>query len=82
MKGKDMSKKDMPKENDMPKKNDMKDDHMMSDSLRLVGSSGLDKHLGQRVSVKGSVSHEAAGMQGEAPAFNVTSLKVVSKSCS
>src|SRR5262252_3030596 len=42
MKGKDMAMKS--KDTSM---NDMKDDHMMSASVRLVGSSSLDKHLGQ-----------------------------------
>src|SRR5215467_4051275 len=46
MKDKDMSMKG----DDMSMK-DMKDDHMMSTSVRLVGSSSIDKHLGQKVSV-------------------------------
>ena len=77
-----MKAKDMPMKSQDMSMNDMKDDHMMSERLRLIGSSSLDKHLGQKVSVKGSVSQETAGMQGELPAFNVTSLKVVAKSCS
>lgn len=87
MKGDDMSKHDMTMAHEAGAANDMskggmKDDHMMSANVRLVGFSSVSKHVGQKVSVKGSASHEAAGMQGEPPAFTVTSLKVVSKSCS
>jgi hypothetical protein len=60
----------------------MKDDHMMSKNVRLVGLSSVSEHVGHKVSVKGSVSHETAGMQDEPATFNVTSLKVVTKSCS
>ena len=71
MKGKEMSAKAMA------------DDHMMPKSVRLVGSPALGKHNGQRVAIKGSVSHDTmAGMQDDQPAVKVVSFKVVSKSCS
>ena len=71
MKGKEMS------------SSPMADDHMMPKSLRLVGSPDLGKHTGQRVAIKGSVSHDSmAGMQDDQPAVKVVSFKVVSKSCS
>ena len=60
----------------------MSEGHMMHDSVRLTGLSSLGKHVGQKVTVKGSASHASTnGMRAEA-AFAVTSLKVVAKSCS
>jgi hypothetical protein len=61
----------------------MDDDHMMPKSVRLVGSPDLGKHNGQRVTIKGTLSHDTmAGMQDGQPALKVVSFKVVSKSCS
>lgn len=61
----------------------MSGDSMMPATVRLVGLSGLDKHVGQKVTIKGSVSHASSeGMTGQAPAFAAVSLKVVSKTCS
>lgn len=67
---------------EMPSKS-MADDHMMPKSVRLVGSADLGKHSGQRVAVKGSLSHDTMdGMHDEQPTVKVASFKVVSKSCS
>jgi hypothetical protein len=61
----------------------MSGDGMMSTTVRVAGLSSLAKHVGQKVAIKGSVSHTSAeGMQGELPALAAVSLRVVSKSCS
>jgi hypothetical protein len=61
----------------------MSGDSMMSTTVRVAGLSSLAKHVGQKVAIKGSVSHPSAeGMQGELPALAAVSLRVVSKSCS
>jgi hypothetical protein len=61
----------------------MSGDSMMSTTVRVAGLSSLAKHVGQKVAIKGSVSHTSAeGMQGELPALAAVSLRVVSKSCS
>ena len=70
------------KSTDMPSK-PMADDHMMAKSVSLVGSPELGKHVGQRVSIKGSPSHDTMdGMHDDQPTVKVASFKVVSKSCS
>lgn len=70
------------KSTDMPSK-PMDDDHMMPKSVSLVGSPELGKHVGQRVSIKGSPSHDnMEGMHDGQPSVSVASFKVVSKSCS
>ena len=67
---------------EMPSKS-MADDHMMAKSVSLVGSPELGKHVGQRVSIKGSPSHDnMEGMHDSQPTVSVASFKVVSKSCS
>ena len=70
------------KSTDMPSK-PMDGDHMMPKSVSLVGSPDLGKHVGQRVSIKGSPSHDnMEGMHDGQPSVSVASFKVVSKSCS
>ncbi len=64
---------------DMPKSG-MNADHMMSDNVRLIGLSNLDKHVGQKVAIRGSLSHDS--VEEMASTIAVSSLKVVSKSCS
>ncbi len=90
MKGHDMKGHDMPmkgektamKDKEMPSK-PMDDDHMMPKSVRLVGVPDLGKHTGQRVAIKGTLSHDTMdGMHDDQPAVKVGSFKVVSKSCS
>jgi hypothetical protein len=50
--------------------------------VSLTGSSDLKKHVGQRVTVTGSLSAEFTGpMQSEIRTLTVSSLKVVAKSC-
>jgi hypothetical protein len=66
----------------MPAKG-MSGDSMMSTTLRVTGLSSLAKHVGQKVAIKGSVSHTSAdGRKDEVPALAAASLRVVSKSCS
>jgi hypothetical protein len=61
----------------------MNGDSMMSKTVRVAGLSSLAKHVGQKVAIKGSVSHPSAeGMKDELPALAAVSLRVVSKSCS
>lgn len=52
-------------------------------ALILAGSPDLKKHVGQRVSVKGSLSKGPADtMRNDVETLSVSSLKVVAKSCS
>jgi len=61
----------------------MSGDGMMSTTVRVTGLPSLAKHVGQKVAIKGSVSHTSAeGMKDELPALAAVSLRVVSKSCS
>jgi hypothetical protein len=62
---------------------DMHADHMMPSSLVLAGPSDLKKHVGQRVTVSGSVSKGSmdGGMKNELDTLTVGSLKVVGKAC-
>ena len=62
---------------------DMHGDHMMPSSLVLAGTSDLKKHVGQRVTVTGSVSKGSmdGGMKDELGTLTVGSLKVVGKAC-
>ena len=58
------------------------DHQKMSNTLMLSGRSDLKKHLGQKVTVTGSLSHGMAEMPDERDTLTVASLKVVGKSCS
>ena len=63
--------------------NDMNMDHMMPSAVALTGSSDLKKHVGQRVTVTGSLSNGSIGtMRNDLDTLAVGSLKVVAKSCS
>jgi len=49
----------------------------------LSGSANFSKHVGQKVSVTGSVSDGSAGtMRHDVPTLTVKTLKVIAKSCS
>jgi len=81
--GKDMMKKDA------MAKDDMSHESMAPTTLTLTGSSvDLRKHLGQKVSLSGSVAHEKMDamekgtMAGSAPTLTVKSLKKIAASCS
>jgi len=51
--------------------------------VALTGRSDLSKHVGQKVTVTGSVSHGMSEtMPNDRDTLAVTSLKVVAKSCS
>jgi len=66
-------------------KNDMAmpSDHMMPSTVALTGSSDLKKHVGQKVTVTGSLSTGSMGtMRDDLHTLTVSSLKVVAKSCS
>ena len=91
--GKDAMKKDTMKKDTMKKdtmaKDGMSKDAMAPATLTLAGSSvDLNKHLGHRVSVTGSLAHEkmdamGKGTMGKATsAFTVKSLKMIAASCS
>jgi hypothetical protein len=62
---------------------EMPADHMMPTAVFLAGRHDLTKHVGQKVTVTGSLSHD---MSETTPNNKVTltiaSLKVVAKSCS
>jgi pentapeptide MXKDX repeat protein len=86
--GKDTMKKDAMKKDTMAK-DGMSKDAMAPATLTLTGSSvDLNKHLGHKVSVTGSLAHEKMdamdkGTMGKATfAFTVKSLKMVATSCS
>ena len=74
----EMAKKEEPRAS-----NDMKGDHMMPNAVVLIGRSDLKKHVGQKVTVSGTLSY---GMSDDMPndraILNVASLKIVAKSCS
>jgi hypothetical protein len=54
-----------------------------STALALVGSAGLGKHVGQKVSVTGSLSEGWMGTTGRnVSTLTVKKLKVIAKSCS
>jgi hypothetical protein len=73
-----MAKKDEPRAS-----NEMHDDHMMPSAVVLAGRSDLKKHVGQRVTVTGSLSHGMSEtMPNDPDTLAVASLKVVAKSCS
>ena len=56
---------------------------MPSRAFALAGSSGLSKHVGQKVSVTGSVSEGSMGtMRQDLSTLTVKTLKVIAKSCS
>jgi hypothetical protein len=61
----------------------MHDDHMMPSAVFLAGRSDLKKHVGQKVTVSGSLSHQMSeAMPNGRDTLAVASLKVVAKSCS
>ena len=63
--------------------NQMHDDHVMPSAVALTGRSDLKKHVGQKVTVTGSLSHGMSEMtSNDRDTLAVASLKVVAKSCS
>ena len=72
-----MTKKDEPGAS-----NEMQDDHMMASEVALTGRSDLKKHVGQKVTVTGSLSHGMSEtMPNDRETLTIASLKVVAKSC-
>ena len=62
---------------------DEKMDAMSSKSFALAGSTDLSKHVGQKVSVTGSLSEGSMGtMRQDVSTLTIKTLKVVAKSCS
>ena len=54
-----------------------------STSFALAGSANLSKHVGQKVSVTGSLSDGSTGtMRPDVSTVTVKTLKVIAKSCS
>jgi hypothetical protein len=73
-----MAKKDEPGAS-----NEMHDDHTMPSAVVLTGRSDLKNHVGQKVTVTGSLSHGMSEtMPNDRDTLAVASLKVVAKSCS
>jgi len=62
---------------------DEKMDGMPSKSFALAGSANLNKHVGRKVSVTGSLSEGSMGaMRQDVSTLTIKSLKVIAKSCS
>jgi hypothetical protein len=62
---------------------DQKMDAMPSKSFALAGSRDLGKHIGQKVSVTGSLSEGSMGtMRQDVSTLTIKTLKVIAKSCS
>ena len=58
-------------------------DAMAPNSFALAGSTELNKHVGQKVSVTGSLSDGSMGtMRQDQATFTIKTLKVLAKSCS
>jgi len=58
-------------------------DEMAPKSFALAGSTDLKKHVGQKVSVTGSLSDGSMGtMRQDLPTLTIKTLKVIVKSCS
>lgn len=76
----------MKSDSDMAKKDEpqaMHGDHMMGSDVVLTGRSDLKKHVGQKVTVSGTLSDDMSdAMSKHRDTLSVDSLKVVSKSCS
>ena len=71
------------KKDDPSASNEMHGDHMMPSAVVLTGRSDLKKHVGQKVTVSGSLSHGMSEtMSSDRSTLAVASLKVVAKSCS
>lgn len=59
------------------------EDAMSSKSFALAGSTNLGKHVGQKVSVTGSLSDGSMGSMRQDPStLTIKTLKVIGKSCS
>lgn len=62
---------------------EQKMDAMPSKSFALAGSANLIKHVGQKVSVTGSLSDGSMGtMRQDVSTLTIKTLKVIAKSCS
>jgi hypothetical protein len=62
---------------------DEKMDAMSSKSFALAGATGLSKHVGQKVSVTGSLSEGSMGTtRQDLSTLRIKTLKVIAKSCS
>jgi hypothetical protein len=74
----EMAKKDEPSAS-----NEMHGDQMTPSAVVLTGRSDLKRHVGQKVTVTGSLSHGMSEtMSSNRDTLAVASLKVVAKSCS
>ncbi len=74
---------EMARKDDAHASNEMHEDHMMSSAVVLIGRSDLKKHVGQKLTVTGSLVHAMSEtMPNDRDTLAVTSLKVVAKSCS
>jgi len=67
----------------MPASTEAPADQMMSRVVTLTGRSGLQKHVGKKVMVTGTLSHGMSdSMPNRRDTLALTSLKVVAASCS
>ena len=70
-------------QHEQPAMADGKMNTMSSTSFALAGSASLSKHVGQKVSVTGSLSDGSMGTTHQGVStLNVKTLKVIGKSCS
>jgi len=61
----------------------MKHDDVAMKSFTLAGAADLSKHVGQKVSVTGSLSDGSMGtMRQDLSTLTIKTLKVIAKSCS
>ena len=65
----------------MKSESKMHDDHMMPSAVVLTGRADLKKHVGQKVTVTGSLSRAMSETPNDRDTLAVASLKVVAKSC-
>lgn len=79
----------MKRDSEMTKKDEpsastgMHGDDMTPSAVVLTGRSDLKKHVGQRVTVSGALSHGMSEtMPNDRDTLTITSLKVIAKSCS
>lgn len=76
-------KKDSAMEKNEPAMDDTNMHRMTPGAMVLTGSSNLRKHVGQKVSVTGSLSNGPADtMRNDLGTLTVSALKIVAKSCS
>ncbi len=70
-------------QHEQPPVADARMDGMAPKAFALLGSTDLSKHVGQKVSVTGSLSDGSMGtMRQDLSTLTIKTLKVIAKSCS